>query len=244
MLSVGSHTLHGVIVKLNKPVRNIPHRSNFSVAMTDRVVTVLYLSASLASLGGQVKGVIVNCAFSHMPIAIESLGIRNTLALLVGSTLRPGLIRALCRAPTFIRNKPFTGVTRNYGDMLTAGATLGLTSCIVARTNFKTSLNTRGFVSVGMPRLNGDPSTIIVITAIHSLGVRNNMLIGSLGDNRGIRTIQANFTGLRGRVRGVRRCNIPIIITLGRFAGSATTRVRTIIDLYTTRSISYVRATI
>lgn len=122
-----------------------------------------------------------------------------------------------------MRNNPFTGVTRNYGDMHTAGVTLGLDSVAIARTKFNTSLNTRGFFSVGYHVTNLGPSTMILITAMHTLGCGNNITGTSL-TRRGLSTLTGNVMGLRGRVRGVRGCNMPMVIALGSFMASASTR--------------------
>lgn len=184
---------------------------------------MLYLTSSVTSLGGQLNEVVITCAFSKGPIATSSLRTANSVTTLLGSTLGPGLVRALRRAPTVIRNKPFTGVTRNYGDIHTAGATLGLTSCIVARTNFNTSLNTRGFFSVGYHVTKLGPSTIMLITAVETLGCGNN-IPGSRLSSRGLSTLGTKVMGLRGRVRGLRGFNIPMIIALGSFIASAGTR--------------------
>lgn len=223
--------MEGVIVNLKKPMRNIPERSKFSVAITSRVVTILYLTSSLRGLGRELKGVIVTCGCSGRPMAMTSLKIRKTLALLLGRTIGPGLIRAVRRAPTLIRNNPFTGVTRKYGDIVTATTTSGLTSCMIARTNFNTSLNTRGFLGVGTEARNVSPRTIIVMTAVHTLGVRNN-LSGTRLNGRSARTLAGNFTGLGGRVRAVRDFNLPCMITVGQFVSSDRGRVRILARLY------------
>lgn len=173
----------------------------------------------------------MTCSLSNGLIATHRLNIRKTVTVLVGSTVGPGLIRAVRRAPTLIRNKPFTGVTRKYGSIITAGLTVGVKSVTIARTNFNTSLNTRGFVSVGYHFTNVGPSTIIVITAIHTLGVRNNISGGGLR-RRGIRTLGGNFTGLTGRVRGVHLFSIPIIMNVGGFVDSASRRVTALHGLY------------
>lgn len=228
-MSVGSHRLHGMMSNLNKGAGNVPHRSKCSVAITSRVVTILYLTDSVGSLGRELSGVVVKCACKGIsrrgPMATNSLRTRNTVATLLGSTLGPGLMRALRRIPTVMRNKPFTGVTRKYGSMATAGVTVGLTSCTVARTNFNTSLNTRGFLSVGYHVTNLGPDTIMVMTAMHTLGCGNNITGTSLG-GRGLRTLRGNVPGLLGRISGVGgMCGLPYIITVGTFPASAGTRL-------------------
>lgn len=235
-LSVGSETLEGIIVNLKNGMGNMPHRSNFVVAITDRVVTVLYLSSKVGSLGSHLNSVLATCACSNAPMCTESLGTINSVTTLLGSTVGPGLMRALRGAPTLVRNKPFTGVTRNYGSMATAHLTLGLNSCYVARTNFKTSLNTRGFLSVGYHYTNLGPSYIMVMTAVHTLGCGNNMP-GARLSGRGAITLGGNVMGLRARVRGVEGCNLPIIITVGHFTASARTRVRAVRTFYGRGSI-------
>ncbi len=221
-----------MVSNLNNGMGNIPHRSNFSVAITDRVVTVLYLTGSVASLGRHLSGVVINCACSSGPIAYTSVGTRNTVATLLGSTVGPGLIRALRNAPTLMRNNPFTGVTRKYGSMATAGVTLGLSSCTVARTKFNTSLNTRGFLSVGYHVTNLAPSTIIIITAMHTLGVRNK-LPGATLTSRSLVTLRGNVPGLLHRISGVGGiCGLPYIITMGHFPASASGRVGFVVRGY------------
>lgn len=231
-LSVGSHTLHGVVYNLNKGVGKIPERSRFVVAITSRVVTVLYLTDSIFSLGGHLNGVLITCGCGNRPICYHSVGTGNSVAILLGRTVGPGLVRALRGGPTVVRNNPFTGVTRNYGSIHTAGTTLGLNSCTVARTNFNSSLNTRGFVSVGYHLTKLIPDYVILISAIHSVGCGNNITGRSL-TGRGVRTLGGNSIGLNTRVRGLGGFNIPIIITVGRFCTSASTRVSCVGRFYT-----------
>lgn len=204
---------------------NVARRSNFSVAPTSRVVTVLYLSGSISSLHHHVRGVLLNFACSSGPFAIGSLKITKTVAMLLGSTVRPGLIRAARKATTFMRNNPFTGVTRKYGSVLTAGLTVSFNSCIVARTKFNTSLNTRGFCGVGYHGDKLRPHLAMVITATRKLGVRNNIDLSHVG-RPGVRKLGRKLHGLSGRIHGLHSFNRAIVMTFGGFTASASRRVR------------------
>lgn len=225
MLSIGSHSLQGVMINLKPGAGNVARRSKFSVAPTSRVVTVLYLSGSISSLHHQVRGVLLKCACSGGPFAIGSLNITKTVAILLGSTVRPGLMRAARNATTFIRKNPFTGVTRKYGSVLTAGVTVAFNSCMVARTNFNTSLKTRGFCGVGYHGDKLRPHLAIVITATRKLGVRKKIDLSHVG-RPGLRKLERNLHGLSGRIHGLRSFNRAIVITFGGFTDSASRRVR------------------
>lgn len=167
-----------------------------------------------------------------------SLKITKTVAILLGSTLSPGLMRAARRATTFIRKKPFTGVTRNYGSVLTAGVTVAFDSCAVARTKFKTSLKTRGFCSVGYHGTNVAPGLAILIIATHTLGVRNNMSRSGVG-RPGLRTLGRNITGVSGRLHGLECFNRAIIITFGHCKSSSRRRISCVHARYRGGNINF-----
>ncbi len=238
MLSIGSHSLHCVIANLNPGAGNFTRRTNFSVAPTSRVVTVLYLTGSRSSLHHHVRGVLLNFACRNGPFAIGSLNMTNTVAMLLGSTVSPGLMRAARGAPTLMRNNPFTGVTRKYGSILTAGLTVACTSCIVARTNFNTSLKTRGFCSVGYHGTNLAPGLAILMTATHTLGVRNKIPRSRIS-RPGLRTLGTNVIGLSGRLHGLRSFKRAMIITFGHCGNSASRRVGCIHRRYTRLNINF-----
>jgi len=201
VMDMNDRSLRSIIIGLERSgINGVMREDGFEITAASEVMAILCLSKDITDLKERCGRIIVGYDSLRKPVLAKDLGVHGAMAVLLKNAINPNLVQSMEGTPVFVHGGPFANIAHGCNTLIATRMSLKLADYIITEAGFGADLGAEKFFDIKC-RIGGlnPAASVLVVTkrAFELHGIEN----------------------VRRHTENIRRFNMPVIISINRFAG-------------------------
>ena len=237
VIDMNDRSLREVTVGLGGKANGIVRTERFDITAASEVMAILVLSKDYADLRARLGRIAIGVSSDGNLVTAEDLGCAGAMALLLRNALLPNLVQTLEGDPAFIHGGPFANIA--HGNSSIIGDTLAL-SCadyVVTEAGFGADMGAEKALQIKAQASGKVPDCIVLNVTVRAMKLHGDGFSTGGGKRPPKEELEAEnveatrsgaATNLRRHVRNLSSTNLPVVVSINRFASDTDAEVTAI----------------
>ncbi|MBN1407693.1 MAG: formate--tetrahydrofolate ligase [Calditrichaceae bacterium] len=200
VMDMNDRSLRSIIVGLERAgINGVMREDGFEITAASEVMAVLCLAKDITDLKERLGRIIVGYDSMRKPVLARDLGVHGAMAVLLKNAINPNLVQSMEGTPVFVHGGPFANIAHGCNTLIATRMALKLADYVITEAGFGADLGAEKFFDIKcrIGGLNPAASVLVVTKRAFELHGIENVL---------------------KHVENIRQFNIPVIISINRFA--------------------------
>lgn len=210
VMDMNDRSLRSIIVGLERQgINGVMREDGFEITAASEVMAILCLAQDITDLRERLGRIIVGYDSLRKPVTAKEIGAHGAMTVLLKNAINPNLVQSIEGTPAFVHGGPFANIAHGCNTLIATRMALKLADFVVTEAGFGADLGAEKFFDIKcrIGRLNPAAAVLVVTKRAFALhGIEN----------------------VRRHVNNVRQYNVPVIISINRFADDTDEELREI----------------
>jgi formate--tetrahydrofolate ligase len=200
VIDMNDRSLRSTIVGLERNgINGVMREDGFEITAASEVMAILCLAQDIADLKERLGRIIVGYDSLRKPVLARDLGVNGAMAVLLMNAINPNLVQSIEGTPAFVHGGPFANIAHGCNTLIATRMALKFVDYVVTEAGFGADLGAEKFFDIKC-RIGGlNPSAAVLVVTKRAFAVH------------GIENVKKH-------AENIRRYNVPVIISINRFA--------------------------
>jgi len=200
VIDMNDRSLRSTIVGLERNgINGVMREDGFEITAASEVMAILCLAQDMADLKERLGRIIVGYDSLRKPVLARDLGVNGAMVVLLMNAINPNLVQSIEGTPAFVHGGPFANIAHGCNTLIATRMALKFADFVVTEAGFGADLGAEKFFDIKC-RIGGlNPSASVLVVTKRAFAVHG-------------------MENVKKHAENIRKYNIPVIISINRFA--------------------------
>jgi len=237
VIDMNDRSLREVTVGLGGKANGIVRTERFDITAASEVMAILVLSKDYADLRARLGRIAIGVSLDGNLVTAEDLGCAGAMALLLRNALLPNLVQTLEGDPAFIHGGPFANIAHGNSSIIGDSLALSCADYVVTEAGFGADMGAEKALQIKARASGKVPDCIVLNVTVRAMKLHGDGFSTGGGKRPPKEELEAEnveatrsgaATNLRRHVRNLSSTNLPVVVSINRFASDTDAEVTAI----------------
>lgn len=237
VIDMNDRSLREVTVGLGGKANGIVRTERFDITAASEVMAILVLSKDYADLRARLGRIAIGVSSDGNLVTAEDLGCAGAMALLLRNALLPNLVQTLEGDPAFIHGGPFANIAHGNSSIIGDSLALSCADYVVTEAGFGADMGAEKALQIKAQASGKVPDCIVLNVTVRAMKLHGDGFSTGGGKRPPKEELEAEnveatrsgaATNLRRHVRNLSSTNLPVVVSINRFASDTDAEVTAI----------------
>ena len=237
VIDMNDRSLREVTVGLGGKANGIVRTERFDITAASEVMAILVLSKDYADLRARLGRIAIGVSTDGNLVTAEDLGCAGAMALLLRNALLPNLVQTLEGDPAFIHGGPFANIAHGNSSIIGDSLALSCADYVVTEAGFGADMGAEKALQIKAQAAGKVPDCIVLNVTVRAMKLDGDGFSTGGGKRPPKEELEAEnieatrsgaATNLRRHVRNLASTNLPVVVSINRFASDTDAEVAAI----------------
>tara|TARA_B100000035_G_scaffold313614_1_gene327733 strand:- start:5038 stop:6753 length:1716 start_codon:yes stop_codon:yes gene_type:complete len=237
VIDMNDRSLREVTVGLGGKANGIVRTERFDITAASEVMAILVLSKDYADLRARLGRIAIGVSTDGNLVTAEDLGCAGAMALLLRNALLPNLVQTLEGDPAFIHGGPFANIAHGNSSIIGDSLALSCADYVVTEAGFGADMGAEKALQIKAQAAGKVPDCIVLNVTVRAMKLHGDGFSTGGGKRPPKEELEAEnieatrsgaATNLRRHVRNLSSTNLPVVVSINRFASDTDAEVTAI----------------
>ena len=237
VIDMNDRSLREVTVGLGGKANGIVRTERFDITAASEVMAILVLSKDYADLRARLSRIAIGVSTDGNLVTAEDLGCAGAMALLLRNALLPNLVQTLEGDPAFIHGGPFANIAHGNSSIIGDSLALSCADYVVTEAGFGADMGAEKALQIKAQAAGKVPDCIVLNVTVRAMKLHGDGFSTGGGKRPPKEELEAEnveatrsgaATNLRRHVRNLSSTNLPVVVSINRFASDTDAEVTAI----------------
>ena len=237
VIDMNDRSLREVTVGLGGKANGIVRTERFDITAASEVMAILVLSKDYADLRARLGRIAIGVSTDGGLVTAEDLGCAGAMALLLRNALLPNLVQTLEGDPAFIHGGPFANIAHGNSSIIGDSLALSCADYVVTEAGFGADMGAEKALQIKAQASGKVPDCIVLNVTVRAMKLHGDGFSTGGGKRPPKEELEAEnveatrsgaATNLRRHVRNLSSTNLPVVVSINRFASDTDAEVASI----------------
>ena len=237
VIDMNDRSLREVTVGLGGKANGIVRTERFDITAASEVMAILVLSKDYADLRARLGRIAIGVSTDGGLVTAEDLGCAGAMALLLRNALLPNLVQTLEGDPAFIHGGPFANIAHGNSSIIGDSLALSCADYVVTEAGFGADMGAEKALQIKAQASGKVPDCIVLNVTVRAMKLHGDGFSTGGGKRPPKEELEAEnveatrsgaATNLRRHVRNLSSTNLPVVVSINRFASDTDDEVAAI----------------
>ena len=237
VIDMNDRSLREVTVGLGGKANGIVRTERFDITAASEVMAILVLSKDYADLRARLGRIAIGVSTDGGLVTAEDLGCAGAMALLLRNALLPNLVQTLEGDPAFIHGGPFANIAHGNSSIIGDSLALSCADYVVTEAGFGADMGAEKALQIKAQAAGKVPDCIVLNVTVRAMKLHGDGFSTGGGKRPPKEELEAEnveatrsgaATNLRRHVRNLSSTNLPVVVSINRFASDTDAEVTAI----------------
>ena len=237
VIDMNDRSLREVTVGLGGKANGIVRTERFDITAASEVMAILVLSKDYADLRARLGRIAIGVSTEGGLVTAEDLGCAGAMALLLRNALLPNLVQTLEGDPAFIHGGPFANIAHGNSSIIGDALALSCADYVVTEAGFGADMGAEKALQIKAQAAGKVPDCLVLNVTVRAMKLHGDGFSTGGGkrppkEELEAENVEATRTGaaanLRRHVRNLSSTNVPVVVSINRFASDTDAEVEAI----------------
>ena len=237
VIDMNDRSLREVTVGLGGKANGIVRKERFDITAASEVMAILVLSKDYADLRARLGRIAIGVSTDGDLVSAEDLGCAGAMALLLRNALLPNLVQTLEGDPAFIHGGPFANIAHGNSSIIGDSLALSCADYVVTEAGFGADMGAEKALQIKAQASGKVPDCIVLNVTVRAMKLHGDGFSTGGGKRPPKEELEAEnveatrsgaATNLRRHVRNLSSTNLPVVVSINRFASDTDAEVAAI----------------
>ena len=237
VIDMNDRSLREVTVGLGGKANGIVRTERFDITAASEVMAILVLSKDYADLRARLGRIAIGVSSDGNLVTAEDLGCAGAMALLLRNALLPNLVQTLEGDPAFIHGGPFANIAHGNSSIIGDSLALSCADYVVTEAGFGADMGAEKALQIKAQASGKVPDCIVLNVTVRAMKLHGDGFSTGGGKRPPKEELEAEnveatrsgaATNLRRHVRNLSSTNLPVVVSINRFASDTDAEVAAI----------------
>ena len=237
VIDMNDRSLREVTVGLGGKANGIVRTERFDITAASEVMAILVLSKDYADLRARLGRIAIGVSTDGDLVSAEDLGCAGAMALLLRNALLPNLVQTLEGDPAFIHGGPFANIAHGNSSIIGDSLALSCADYVVTEAGFGADMGAEKALQIKAQASGKVPDCIVLNVTVRAMKLHGDGFSTGGGKRPPKEELEAEnveatrsgaATNLRRHVRNLSSTNLPVVVSINRFASDTDAEVAAI----------------
>ena len=234
VIDMNDRSLREVTVGLGGKANGIVRTERFDITAASEVMAILVLSKDYADLRARLGRIAIGVSTDGNLVSAEDLGCAGAMALLLRNALLPNLVQTLEGDPAFIHGGPFANIAHGNSSIIGDSLALSCADYVVTEAGFGADMGAEKALQIKAQASGKVPDCIVLNVTVRAMKLHGDGFSTGGGKRPPKEELEAEnveatrsgaATNLRRHVRNLSSTNLPVVVSINRFASDTDAEV-------------------
>ena len=237
VIDMNDRSLREVTVGLGGKANGIVRTERFDITAASEVMAILVLSKDYADLRARLGRIAIGVSTDGGLVTAEDLGCAGAMALLLRNALLPNLVQTLEGDPAFIHGGPFANIAHGNSSIIGDALALSCADYVVTEAGFGADMGAEKALQIKAQAAGKVPDCLVLNVTVRAMKLHGDGFSTGGGkrppkEELEAENVEATRAGaaanLRRHVRNLSSTNVPVVVSINRFASDTEAEVEAI----------------
>ena len=237
VIDMNDRSLREVTVGLGGKANGIVRTERFDITAASEVMAILVLSKDYADLRARLGRIAIGVSTDGGLVTAEDLGCAGAMALLLRNALLPNLVQTLEGDPAFIHGGPFANIAHGNSSIIGDSLALSCADYVVTEAGFGADMGAEKALQIKAQASGKVPDCIVLNVTVRAMKLHGDGFSTGGGkrppkeelESENVEATRSGAaTNLRRHVRNLSSTNLPVVVSINRFASDTDAEVAAI----------------
>lgn len=200
VIDMNDRSLRSIIVGIQGQGANgVMREEGFEITAASEVMAVLCLATDLKDLRERLGRIVVGYDDLSQPVTAGDLGVNGAMTALLKDALSPNLVQSIEGTPVLVHGGPFANIAHGCNSLIATRTALKLADYVVTEAGFGADLGAEKFFDIKCRIGRLTPSAAVLVVTRRAI-------------------VLHGIANVKKHVENLRLYNIPVIVSINRFA--------------------------
>ena len=237
VIDMNDRSLREVTVGLGGKANGIVRTERFDITAASEVMAILVLSKNYADLRARLGRIAIGVSTNGGLVTAEDLGCAGAMALLLRNALLPNLVQTLEGDPAFIHGGPFANIAHGNSSIIGDSLALSCADYVVTEAGFGADMGAEKALQIKAQAAGKVPDCLVLNVTVRAMKLHGDGFSTGGGKRPPKEELEAEnveatragaATNLRRHVRNLSSTNVPVVVSINRFASDTDAEIEAI----------------
>ena len=237
VIDMNDRSLREVTVGLGGKANGIVRTERFDITAASEVMAILVLSKDYADLRARLGRIAIGVSTNGGLVTAEDLGCAGAMALLLRNAMLPNLVQTLEGDPAFIHGGPFANIAHGNSSIIGDSLALSCADYVVTEAGFGADMGAEKALQIKAQASGKVPDCIVLNVTVRAMKLHGDGFSTGGGKRPPKEELEAEnveatragaATNLRRHVRNLSSTNVPVVVSINRFASDTDAEIEAI----------------
>jgi len=237
VIDMNDRSLREVTVGLGGKANGIVRTERFDITAASEVMAILVLSKDYADLRARLGRIAIGVSTDGGLVTAEDLGCAGAMALLLRNALLPNLVQTLEGDPAFIHGGPFANIAHGNSSIIGDSLALSCADYVVTEAGFGADMGAEKALQIKAQAAGKVPDCLVLNVTVRAMKLHGDGFSTGGGKRPPKEELEAEnveatrsgaATNLRRHVRNLSSTNVPVVVSINRFASDTDAEIEAI----------------
>ena len=237
VIDMNDRSLREVTVGLGGKANGIVRTERFDITAASEVMAILVLSKDYADLRARLGRIAIGVSTDGGLVTAEDLGCAGAMALLLRNALLPNLVQTLEGDPAFIHGGPFANIAHGNSSIIGDALALSCADYVVTEAGFGADMGAEKALQIKAQAAGKVPDCLVLNVTVRAMKLHGDGFSTGGGKRPPKEELEAEnvdatragaAANLRRHVRNLSSTNVPVVVSINRFASDTDAEVEAI----------------
>ena len=237
VIDMNDRSLREVTVGLGGKANGIVRTERFDITAASEVMAILVLSKDYADLRARLGRIAIGVSTNGGLVTAEDLGCAGAMALLLRNALLPNLVQTLEGDPAFIHGGPFANIAHGNSSIIGDSLALSCADYVVTEAGFGADMGAEKALQIKAQAAGKVPDCLVLNVTVRAMKLHGDGFSTGGGKRPPKEELEAEnveatragaATNLRRHVRNLSSTNVPVVVSINRFASDTDAEIEAI----------------
>ena len=237
VIDMNDRSLREVTIGLGGKANGIVRSERFDITAASEVMAILVLSKDYADLRARLGRIALGVSTDGGLVTAEDLGCAGAMALLLRNALLPNLVQTLEGDPAFIHGGPFANIAHGNSSIIGDALALSCADYVVTEAGFGADMGAEKALQIKAQAAGKVADCLVLNVTVRSMKLHGDGFSTGGGkrppkEELEAENVEATRAGaaanLRRHVRNLSSTNVPVVVSINRFASDTDAEIEAI----------------
>ncbi|MDY3195691.1 MAG: formate--tetrahydrofolate ligase [Paracholeplasma sp.] len=195
-----------------RSIETIYRKDSFLITAASEIMAIFSLANSIKDLRRRLDEILIGYDLSGSEVYLKSLGITDSLLIILKEAIDPNLVQTLENNPVLIHGGPFANIAHGCNSVFATKKALKLSDYVVTEAGFGADLGAQKFLDIKTKLIDKTPDVIVVVSTIRALKYH-----GSLKETDPMNQLRLGVSNLEAHLAHLSCYELPLVVALNEF---------------------------
>ena len=214
---MNDRALRNIVVGMGKKSDGVTREDHFIITVASEIMAILCLADDMEDLKKRLSRIIVAYTYDGTPVTCGDLNAVGAMAALLKDAIKPNLIQTLEHTPAIVHGGPFANIAHGCNSVRATKTALKIADYVITEAGFGADLGAEKFFDIKCRFAGLKPDAVVLVATVRALKYNGGVLKTEL-QNENLEALEKGIVNLEKHIENLKKYNVPIIVTLNRFA--------------------------